>query len=82
MTTSFRLLDFIHPFLVGRLPKFGITEGVAVSGYGCRPGMDTMLIAARGSESGQVHSVDVHEQAIPPNRRRIDRFGLENARRC
>lgn len=79
MTTSFSLLDFIHPFIDGRLPKVGITEGVAVLGYGCRPGMDTMLAAARGGESGQVHAVDVHELADPSHRRRINRFGLKNA---
>jgi hypothetical protein len=37
MTTSFRQLDFIHPFSDGRLPWFGIPEGLTVVACSCGP---------------------------------------------
>lgn len=78
MNLTFKLFDFIHPYVKERSKTFGISEGMTVIDYGCGPGRYTTEFAKIVGEKGNVYAADVHELAIAEVEKKIKKMGLKN----
>ena len=78
MVLTFKIVDFIFPYIDRRIRKFGITKGMTVVDYGCGPGRYAARFAKLVGESGKVYAVDIHELAIGSVKRKIERYRFQN----
>ena len=78
MTSIFKVIDFLFPYINKRVKKFGIKKGMAVVDYGCGPGRYAVKFAELVGENGRVYAVDIHELAIGAVENKIRRDDLRN----
>jgi len=78
MNLTFKIMDFIHPYIKKRVKTFGIEKGMTVVDYGCGPGRYTTELAKLVGDKGKVYGADVHEMAIEAVQKKINSRGLKN----
>lgn len=78
MNFTFKLMDFIYPYVKKRSKTFGISEGMTVIDYGCGPGRYTTEFAKIVGEKGKVYAADIHEMAIAEVKKKIIKMNLNN----
>ncbi len=78
MTFTFKVVDFLFPYIDRRIRKFGIVDGMSVVDYGCGPGRYTIRFAKLVGQSGKVYAVDIHELAIKTVKDKIAKYKLDN----
>ena len=78
MTSLFKIVDFVYPYIDKRVGKFGIKDGMTVVDYGCGPGRYAVKFAELVGENGRVYAVDIHELAIEAVKRKIRGGNLRN----
>lgn len=75
MNLSFKIMDFIHPYIQKRVKTFGIKKGMTVVDYGCGPGRYATELSKLVGEEGTVYGADIHEMALDTVQRKIDNAG-------
>jgi ubiquinone/menaquinone biosynthesis C-methylase UbiE len=78
MTLTFKIVDFLYPYIKKRIKKFGITEGMTVVDYGCGPGRYATKIAELVGEKGKVYALDIHELAIDAVKAKTEKHNIRN----
>jgi ubiquinone/menaquinone biosynthesis C-methylase UbiE len=78
MNLTFKIMDFIHPYIQKRVKTFGIKKGMTVVDYGCGPGRYTTELSKLVGEEGTVYGADIHEMALDTVQKKIGSMGLKN----
>ena len=78
MNLTFKIMDFIHPYIKKRVKTFDIEKGMTVVDYGCGPGRYTTELAKLVGDQGKVYGADIHEMAIDAVQKKINSMGLKN----
>lgn len=78
MALTFKIVDFLYPYIKKRVKKFGITEGMTVVDYGCGPGRYTTKLADLVGEKGEVYALDIHELAIEAIKKKVEAHNIRN----
>ena len=78
MNFTFKVIDFLYPYINKRLKKFGIKEGMTVVDYGCGPGRYTVKLAKLVGNIGKVYAADIHKLAVETVKKKIRKHNLKN----
>jgi ubiquinone/menaquinone biosynthesis C-methylase UbiE len=78
MNLTFKVLDFLFPYIDKRVKSFGLQPGMTVVDYGCGPGRYTERFVKLVGETGKVYAVDIHEMAIETIQHKADKYGWRN----
>ncbi|WP_455367429.1 class I SAM-dependent methyltransferase [[Eubacterium] cellulosolvens] len=78
MNLTFKIVDFLYPYVKKRVKKFGIKEGMTIVDYGCGPGRYTTKFAELVGEKGKVYALDIHELAIEDVKKKVEKDNLRN----
>lgn len=78
MTTFFKIIDTVFPYIFRRINKFNIKKGMIVVDYGCGPGRYSTIFSKIVGEAGKVYAVDIHELAIEAVENKIRKRKIAN----
>ena len=56
MTFTFKVIDFIIPYINKRINKFNIQEGMTIIDYGCGPGRYTIPFSKKVGQNGKIYA--------------------------
>ncbi|MCK9151055.1 class I SAM-dependent methyltransferase [Methanobacterium alcaliphilum] len=78
MNLTFKIMDFIHPYIKKRVKTFDIKSGMTVVDYGCGPGRYTTEFANLVGKDGKVYGADIHDLAVNHTKEKAHNMGLNN----
>ena len=78
MYVTFRVIDFLFPYIQKRIKKFKLKKGMTIVDYGCGPGRYTIPFAKAVGLEGKVYAVDIHEMALEKVTEKIKQNNLNN----
>ena len=78
MTFTFKVIDFIIPYINKRINKFNIQEGMTIIDYGCGPGRYTIPFSKKVGQNGKIYALDIHPMALEMVHQKAVRLNIKN----
>ena len=78
MTFTFKVIDFVFPYINKRINKFNIQEGMTIIDYGCGPGRYTIPFSKKVGQNGKIYALDIHPMALEIIHQKAIRLNINN----
>ena len=78
MILTFKIIDFIFPYVKNRIKNFNLQQGMTVIDYGCGPGRYTIPFSKIVGQNGEIYAVDIHQMALEQVKQKIKKLNITN----